>query len=84
MTTPPPGLPPPIPPLPPVSPRKPRTNLIIIGSAAAVIAAIITTGLAVANGDTDTSAKPAEPALTVTETAVVTDHVSDSHPPHGT
>jgi hypothetical protein len=55
---------PPIPPMPPNNPppvRKPRTNLVVIGSAVAVIAAIVVTGAVVVQSRTD-DGKPAATA----------------------
>lgn len=51
--------PPPLPAYPPQPepPKKSRTNLVIIGSAVAVIAAIVATGLVVVNSRDDSSAK---------------------------
>lgn len=56
-TPPQPDFPPPLPPEPP-KPAKSRTNAIIIGSAAAVIAAIVATGIVVVNSRDD-KASPA-------------------------
>ncbi|MFD5251479.1 hypothetical protein ACFWM5_01375 [Streptomyces bobili] len=74
---PPPDFPPPTPPLPPVPPKKSRTNWIIIGSATAVIAAIVATGIVVAQSsdggsegataDTSESATPVEDTVTAEE-----------------
>lgn len=55
-TPPQPDFPPPAPPEPPAPPKRlRRTEWIIIGSAVAVIAAIVTTGVVVANSDEDDS-----------------------------
>ncbi|WP_033307354.1 hypothetical protein RFN58_06920 [Streptomyces iakyrus] len=67
-TPPQPDFPPPLPPEPP-KPAKSRTNAIIIGAAAAVIAAIVATGIVVANSRDDGSpaaeaSAPADPTVT--------------------
>lgn len=55
-----------MPPMPPYAPqppvKKPRTNLIIIGAAAAVIAAIIGTGIVVVQATSNSDDKPAATA----------------------
>ncbi|MFF5980863.1 hypothetical protein ACFY78_18660 [Streptomyces olindensis] len=74
-TPPQPDFPPPFPPEPPKpsKPAKNRTNAIIIGSAAAAIAAIVITGVAVANSDGRGETAAPAPTVTVTETAEMTD-----------
>ncbi|MFI5875619.1 hypothetical protein ACIBAH_24775 [Streptomyces sp. NPDC051445] len=76
-TTPPsPGFPPPLPPVPPAAPKKSRTNAIIIGSAATVIAAVVATGIIVGqSGDDDTRPAASGPSLYGSEgtAAAVTD-----------
>jgi hypothetical protein len=49
---------------PPAPPRRPRTNLVIIGAAAAVIAAIIGTGVVVVQSSNSGDSKPAATATT--------------------
>jgi hypothetical protein len=68
MSTPPqPDFPPPLPPEPP-KPPKSRTNLVIIGSAVAVIAAIVATGVVVVNSRDDDS--PAAASSTPADSTV--------------
>ncbi|MBO7940961.1 hypothetical protein [Streptomyces antibioticus] len=64
-TTPPPHDFPPLPTEPPTQPKKSRTNLIVMGSAAAVIAAIVAVGIVVArSGESgDSESAPAKPSL---------------------
>lgn len=63
MTTPPPGYPPPAP------PQKSHTNTIIIGSAVALILAIVGTGVFVAQARDDNSSAPAPSATPVSTPA---------------
>ncbi|WP_244205563.1 hypothetical protein [Streptomyces bobili] len=76
-TTPPPAFPP-LPPVPPTPPRRPRTNAIIVGSAAAVIAAIISTGVVVQSTGDDTKPAAAKPSLYGSDGTV--DAVEESEP----
>lgn len=61
---------PPMPNLPPrpPAPKKSRTNAVIIGAAAAVIATIVTTGVLVANSRDDDSTASAETSVPADET----------------
>ncbi|WP_328684760.1 hypothetical protein OG226_40920 [Streptomyces sp. NBC_01261] len=75
--------PPPIPPIPPMPPnnpqppaKKPRTNLVVIGSAVAVIAAIVVTGAVVVRSSTDDG----KPAATAEPTAHDEDDVPADRP----
>lgn len=66
-------------PPPPPEPKRSRTNLVIIGSALAVIAAIITTGIVVANAsDDDSEREPTVAKATATETTSPTPSASPS------
>jgi hypothetical protein len=67
-TPPQPDFPPPLPPEPP-KPAKSRTNLVIIGSAVAVIAAIVATGIVVVNSRDDDSS-PAAASSTPADSTV--------------
>ncbi|MFF6987018.1 hypothetical protein [Streptomyces sp. NPDC010273] len=75
---------PPIPPMPPNNPpppaRKPRTNLVVIGSAVAVIAAIVVTGTVVVQSRTDNG----KPAATAEPTAHDDDVPADQPDPEPT
>lgn len=60
---------PPMPDAPPPTPKKPRTNLVIMASAAAVIAAVIGTGIVVVQSRDDDKSAAAATASTATQDA---------------
>ncbi|MFD5741866.1 hypothetical protein ACFXJM_12135 [Streptomyces massasporeus] len=76
-----PGFPPPLPPEPP-KPTKNRTNAVILGSAAAIIAAVVATGVIVVQSNNDSA--PATNAATNASTEELADTTADEPEPEPT